>query len=163
MFCGMDFHTRLGLLAHISDKRVRSKVRGTSCGLLFLQSSPVPLPASLASSLNHRDRLLRKLALKDGHTHAIARVPATQTKRKSTFGIPARLLADVSPNGVRRRLQTKTSPVLGNLRYKPRKLLRIACGARPPRLHAKTTLVFVQERCVKRRVGSKTPSALTPY
>ena len=130
--CKTEFHTRLSLLAHLSYKRVGSKVRGTSCGILFCHSQPTLLSVEVARVLNNKDHELRKASLKCGLPHHIVTQPAVRHAWKSTAGIASILLAQVSPNSVRRRLSAKTALAFANLRYKPRKaqiILHVPKGA----------------------------------
>ena len=130
--CGTDFQHRLALITHLCDLRIRSKIRGACCGLLYLESSPVPLAPSLAEALNSRDRDLRSAALREGHTHALIRRPAVPSSRKCSRGIAPSVLSQVVVGGVR-RLSKKTPSTIGNLRYKPRTYVTVGHDGRPCR------------------------------
>ena len=60
--CGTEFQARLAVIAHLSEFRIRSKVRGTCCGIEYAKASPPPLSASIAEALNCKDRERRREA-----------------------------------------------------------------------------------------------------
>ena len=134
---------QIGSASALGDMRVRSKVRGTCCGRPFHDHPPPLLPADVAVALNARDRDLRKAAVKLGHTHVIARTPAKQASCKATKGIPSHLLPHISPNGVRRRLTSKTSSVVANLRFFQRNVVIRTETSANRRLSKKSTVIGV--------------------
>ena len=105
--CGVDFHSRLRLITHLGESRVRSAARGASCKTLFLASRPVKVDESELHRLNIIDQTARRLARAKGHTHEIASKPARRTKQS----ILKRPRKDSVP--VRRRLSRKTTDVFG--------------------------------------------------
>ena len=141
MHCCTIFASRVSLLGHLGDMRVRSKVRGTCRGKLFIANPPPLLPTDVADMLNARDKDLRKAALKQGHTHVISRVPAKKGAHSSTKGIPSHLLPQLSFDGVRRRLAVKTPSVIGNLRFFPRNIIVRTEQSVSRRLSKKSTVV----------------------
>ena len=141
MHCCTTFASRVSLLAHLGDMRVRSKVRGTCCGKPFLENLPPLLPTDVADMLNARDKDLRKAALKQGHTHVISRVPAKQGAHSSTKGIPSHLLPQLTVDGVRRRLAVKTPSVIGKLRFFRRNVIVRTERSVSRRLTKKSTVV----------------------
>ena len=168
-FCSTEFHDRYFLVTHLSDMRVRSKVRGTSCGILFAESCPTPLPAEQSARLNEKARVLRKRAGSAGLSRPLALAPALAGKRKVSAGIPAHLLRQLRPDGVRRRISAKMRPAFALLRFAPRKP---CCSDRSHpqvprrRLRMKTSLQQVlQDRplCGHKRLQVKTPSATSTY
>ena len=77
--CSTEFHTRLRLITHLSDKRVRSKVRGVSCRDAFLRSGPEPVSPDALAELNRVNDAMRAKAMKEGHTHPICVRSALRT------------------------------------------------------------------------------------
>ena len=69
--CHTEFASRLHLVNHLADKRVRSKVRQTNCGIVFLSADPRMVESSLFSTLMASDKLERQQARKLGHTRPI--------------------------------------------------------------------------------------------
>ena len=139
--CGTEFHTRLALVTHLCDKRIRSKVRGTSCGILYHDSNPTPLGVDAVAALNAKDRALRHSARKDGHTHSIAIRPAKAARSKVSKGIPSVLLSQVMANGVSRRLCSKTKPIIGRLKFRPRRYIVMQSGSRLRRVNVKSRVI----------------------
>ena len=64
-------HSRLHLVNHLADKRVRSKARQTNCGIVFLSADPPMVEAYLLSTFMASDKLERQQARKLGHTRPI--------------------------------------------------------------------------------------------
>ena len=128
MYCGTKFDCRGSLVLHLLDLRIRSKTRGTSCGLLYLQSKPTPLPRDQLTEL---DAVANKATCdprKTGHTQVRRRVPAkprktdmsqvphhpTDGRRANTKKPPARdapYVHDEAPPMKRRRLFVKSPAV----------------------------------------------------
>ena len=77
--CKTDFQSRLRLLTHLGEKRVRSKARGISCQKAFMNSNPAPVDTCLLEELNARDAAARKVARQAGRTHELAFVSARRT------------------------------------------------------------------------------------
>ena len=78
--CSTDYHTRVALLAHLSDFRIRLKIRNTCCAREYVASNPVQLPRDISEQVCDQARLLRKRAHADGHTHPIQKVLAKPPK-----------------------------------------------------------------------------------
>ena len=70
--CKCDFHSRLRLISHLSETRVRSKYSGTNCRLKMLERQLVPFDRAKLEALNEKDRLLRVSARKLGRSHVVA-------------------------------------------------------------------------------------------
>ena len=68
--CCTDFHQRIRLLAHLSDKRRNEQCRE------FVFALP-KIEASELERLDVVDRNLRRVASQAGHTHVLAHVPAS--------------------------------------------------------------------------------------
>ena len=127
--CHTVFHSRVHLVSHLAETRIRSKHRRTTCGTEFLDSNPQEIDPAVLERLNSTDRDAKKAALARGHTHVIATTPAMQSKpnksavdkhrhkfqpfvplrRLSTKSVPCRASGCVEVVPVR-RLGTKTSP-----------------------------------------------------
>ena len=73
--CGTRFHTRLRLMAYLTDKR------RTKC-LVWLQDNVPALSNQRVKDFDEDDRLARKEARRSGHTHAIAKEPAMTIQDK---------------------------------------------------------------------------------
>ena len=112
--CHTEYRSRLRLLAHLSDTRIRSKHRGTSCNAEFLASKPKRIDAEVLAELHKKDRLSRNAAIKLGHTHELATVPCQRLRPSVLTGILSNTVvlvdAPVLGPGVRRRLRGKPSP-----------------------------------------------------
>ena len=115
----------------------------TCCGKLFLESPPPLLPADVSDMLNARDKNLRRADFQQGHTHVISRIPAKMGSSKSTKGIPLNLLPQISANGVRRRLTSKTPSVVANLRFFERNIVFRTEQSVSRRLTKKSTVVVI--------------------
>ena len=146
MVCGTIFASRLLLVSHLSDNRVRSKVRGQPCGQVFLSRNPQPVDAQELQRIHDSERQIRRDAASRGHTHQIALVPAFNPRRSVLKGIKADLLARVVVGGARRRLNKKTSPILGSLRIKV----------------AEPMSAPLQPPSKRQRITAKTPAHLLP-
>ena len=72
--CSIVFGSRLRVISHLSDTR-RPKCRERVSAGDF----PV-LPKSALAKLSDRDRELKRLALREGHTHALASGAAVNAK-----------------------------------------------------------------------------------
>ena len=83
--CDTVFHSRIHLLTHLADKRVRSKHRLTSCGVDFLLTDPAEIDPIVLESLNSTDREAKKAALARGHTHVIASTLARKVRPRKTL------------------------------------------------------------------------------
>ena len=74
--CQVDFRSRLRLVTHASNSRVRSKTRQHTCRDVILSGILPKVPIDELGRLNARDRDARRAASKAGHSHEIARLPA---------------------------------------------------------------------------------------
>ena len=102
--CCTNFHTRTRLIAHLSDTRIRSKVRGTNCRAVFLADPSMHAVRSDSDHAIHKEAI--REAFRRGHTHQIAVRPASKGKPSVLKGTRAGCgLAPV----VRRRITCKTS------------------------------------------------------
>ena len=68
--CCMQFKARVSLLNHVSDRR-RPKCKE------FILESCLPLAACLVAELDEKDKELRRVARRRGHSHHIVTAPAT--------------------------------------------------------------------------------------
>ena len=66
--CKTTFASRVHLVNHLAEKRVRSKLRSTTCGAEFLSHSPPKVDMSLLATLVAIDRRERQEARKQGRT-----------------------------------------------------------------------------------------------
>ena len=64
--CSFTFGTRLRVISHLSDRR-RPKCRDR-----VIANEVAELPADVVTKLNDRVRVLKRLALRQGHTHVLA-------------------------------------------------------------------------------------------
>ena len=101
--CLTNFHSRVRLLCHLGDERIRSKKRMTTCNAVFSASNPNPIPLALLTELSCRDRTVRSAASKSGHTHELAVKPCTKRALNTEASFS---------NVKRRRLRQKTPAVL---------------------------------------------------
>ena len=69
------------MITHLSETRLRSRHRTSTCRDIFLMSNPALVPADVLASLHMRDTALRKNALKSGHSHVIVVKPAKRGAR----------------------------------------------------------------------------------
>ena len=67
--CGKNFHERVRLIAHVSDRR------RTACRDWLLEHVP-RLPEARAAALRLKNRELRRAAQQQGHSHHLATLPA---------------------------------------------------------------------------------------
>ena len=156
--CGTQFGNRLSLVAHLADRRVRSRVKGFSCGTLFHANLPPPLDQAILAELREEDKLARKKDLNKGHTHALVTKLASKAKASPLKGIAAKRLGLAKLHGCRRRLSGKTPALVANLRFQPRKRYRLAAKSKP-----RCFLLPSAMRCsstphlpVRKRIFSKT-------
>eukprot|EP00973_Karenia_brevis_P006048 822141-Karenia_brevis.AAC.1 len=98
--CGTDFIERPRLISHLSDARVRSRKRGTSCHDVFLKSMPPPLSAVEKARLRAKSAADLKKARRSGHTHVMASCPSRTDKKRS---LPTCAQADAEHQPKRRR------------------------------------------------------------
>ena len=70
--CACEFHSRLRLMRHLSETRIRSKHSKTNCRFEFLSTERIPIDPAMAVTLNEKDRICRRTARKSGHSHVIA-------------------------------------------------------------------------------------------
>ena len=78
--CGVDFRTRARLVKHLSERRVRSKYRTTTCHDVFLRSDPARVPDDSLQKLESRDASQHKQARKAGHTNVLAEMPCKRRR-----------------------------------------------------------------------------------
>ena len=116
--CATEFSHRHALIAHLSDNRVRSRVRATSCKAAFLAMDRPAPPVELVQSLNlvHRRKLGDAQRL-FGRTHVLVGKPANKPVKSVLSGVPAYVLRRVDPIGHRVRCRTKTCSKLAELRF----------------------------------------------
>ena len=105
--CLTDFHSRVRLITHLSDTRVRSKARRTSCNAMFLASKPPLVEQDVLERCTARDRCVRAQARKTGHTHEIAAIPCVRKRALAVDGTPTLMQQRMQK---RRRLNKKTAP-----------------------------------------------------
>ena len=97
--CGTDFRSRLRLMTHLSETRLRSKFATTTCRQQFLAKFTEVAPEESLNILNLRDRKARRSAYRSGRSHEIAVVPAK-------LSVQCKLAK--AGNRVRRRIRGKT-------------------------------------------------------
>ena len=121
--CMTTFAARAGLIAHLSEKRCRSKLRPFCCGQVFADSNPPRVPDAELAKLQAADREAKRIAGKQGHTHVLARKPAKVGKRGAAIVVPYACLYPV------KRVSAKRAPTWGpDFRCDFRKLLAVrAC------------------------------------
>ena len=115
--CGNDFRSRLRLISHLSETRIRSKHSSSNCRLSFLATRPSEVPAGLLARLNKIDADARRTARRQGRTHEIATVPAklSATWRVAKAGkqvrrrINGKTPVERTTYGLRRRLRSSGS------------------------------------------------------
>ena len=155
--CQTTFGHRLSLVAHLADRRVRSKVRGHSCGSIFQANLPPPLDSDILCRLREEDKVARKKALHEGHTHVLVAKLASNVKPSALKGIKTRTLGQAKRNGVKRRLFCKTPKLVANLRFEPRVRYRLARKSQPRFLFlpASSREGGQVEQGTRRRINSK--------
>ena len=95
--CSTDFFSRARLISHLSDKRIRSKTRGTNCHFQFLARPGVELSRQERTRLQEIQRQDVREARKSGHTHVIAVRPAVRTEPSVLKGIKRRARESAGP------------------------------------------------------------------
>ena len=105
--CETVFASRVALVTHLSEKRCRSKCRTFTCGQVFVSGSPPLVPEDELLRLQLTDRAAQKSALRQRHTHVLARKPASVGKRGGAIEIPRSCLIP------RKRISSKRVPVWG--------------------------------------------------
>ena len=100
--CSTDFGSRVRLITHLSDRRIRSKVRKTNCHYEFVRRSQSTIDSEQLATLHSKDSAARKAATKCGHTHVLADRPA---KRNAPS-----VLKKAGKEQPRRRLRGKQRP-----------------------------------------------------
>ena len=105
--CGSDFNSRVRLTTHLSDSRVRSKTRMTSCHAVFLASNPSLISQNVLERCRLRDRCIRAEARKQGRTHEIASVPCKRARTSIADHDPVIARGELPK---RRRLNRKSAP-----------------------------------------------------
>ena len=166
--CSTTFATRLHLVNHLAEKRVRSKFRAVNCGIEFLSRRPPPIEATLLSTLRSVEKEERQQARKKGHTRPIVSSAAQRgrpsclkglsSERMKRLCVPHRRLG--SKTDPRNSASCASRPVLGGglerLMSVPARTLQCTQQALPlqptKRLQAKTTPT---ESCMfKRHCGN---------
>ena len=106
--CFTIFASRLHLVSHLADKRVRSKTRGTNCGMIFIARNPSCIDSAVLSSLFAAEKVARQQARKQGHTRPTVESAAKRGTPSCLKGWSARRskLALLP----RKRLSVKTDP-----------------------------------------------------
>ena len=100
--CLTDFGSRVRLITHLSDRRIRSKVRKTNCHYEFIKRSQYKIDSEQLAVLHSKDSDARKAANKNGHMHVLADRPA---KRNAPS-----VLKKARSEQPRRRLRGKQRP-----------------------------------------------------
>ena len=100
--CGTDFHSRVRLLTHAADKRVRSITRGKSCYQQIMDMQLPRVPLGELERLQKQEREECRDAGRRGHSHPLAINPAKRTKPS--------VLKQQRSDYVRRRLVGKQPP-----------------------------------------------------
>ena len=94
--CHTKLACRANLISHLSETRIRSKFQSKTCKQMFLDTGPPVVDPSLLLRLNDTDRLARRNASRNGHTHIIANAPAVigargaRVKMSSSKLVPTR-------------------------------------------------------------------------
>ena len=95
--CDSDFRNRFRLISHLSDQRVFSRTRGTSCHIEFMKSAPQPLPEQTRARLRVQQTEALCNARSAGHKHVIAHMPSLRGRPsvlKKTRGAPSRSIPE---------------------------------------------------------------------
>ena len=69
--CSTVFGSRMALVQHLSETRLRSKHRCATCKDAFLATNPPPIPLDVLKAFQATDRADRRSARRQGHTHAL--------------------------------------------------------------------------------------------
>ena len=104
--CRSDFHSRMRLVAHLSDTRVRSRVRGTNCHSVFMASHDVLPTSFLDSGLNAALGESRRRARAVGSTHEKATLRCASGRPSVLKGLTPTLQQRGLPN---RRISVKST------------------------------------------------------
>ena len=146
------FGSRLSLVAHLSDFRLRSKTRNTNCAWQFRESNPVKIDSELLGKLRDDNRVARKEAYDVGRSHPVVDRLAVRGRKSCLKAIPSRLLPYVCPHGSRRRATYKKPECVANLKLKNtperelrlqgigKSIFRVPTKSRPEYLFLKTPL-----------------------
>ena len=111
--CHADFRCRSRLISHLSDKRIRSKTRGTNCYYLFLNNTRVAPSEDEQRRLQNAHQKAIRTARLNGHTHVLADLPAQRSATCILKGIKRKQrAASCLPGVCKRRLTFKQSPPL---------------------------------------------------
>ena len=100
--CRTDFFSRVRLLTHAAEKRIRFVTRGKSCSEVIMSMNLPLVPEQELKQLQILEREERHAALRSGQTHPIASKPARRSRPsvlKSRSDVP-----------IRRRLVGKQPP-----------------------------------------------------
>ena len=120
--CKSEFHTRLRLVAHLSDHRIRSKLRGTNCHHEFLKIPGAILSegTALSPALRQQQNAALTVARAGGHSRVLAKRAAIKGRPNILHGFVPK------PYHMRNRISSKTSPADLRLRYPSANTLKIA-------------------------------------
>ena len=136
--CHTEFASRLHLVNHLADKRVRSKVRQTNCGIVFLSADPPMVEASLVSTLMASDKLERQQARKVGHTRPIVGAAAKKGGPSCLKGVSTACAKRryAPPTDVKVAKPTPGTALRVDKAALPAEIVYSILQARPPCLHA---------------------------
>ena len=113
--CLTEYHSRVRLLNHLGDRRIRSKTRGVSCHDMFLSANPAPVSNEILTELLGKDRASRRDARNLGRTHELV-------TRSAERNAPSVLKRSPNEAQVRRRIRGKRPDPNGNLIAKNRRV-----------------------------------------
>ena len=77
LVCHTDFRSRMRPIKHLSETRVRSQHRTTSCRAEFLSSNAVKVPQEIFEELEAKDKAKSREIRRSGHKHELADLPST--------------------------------------------------------------------------------------
>ena len=77
--CAVQFESRIRVIAHVSEKRMRGKSQ-VSCRLMLEQGTFPTVPAALLTQLDEQDRLSRRVARRNGKSQPKVHVPAKRSR-----------------------------------------------------------------------------------
>jgi len=108
--CRVNFHTRVHVLRHVSEKRCRAKVKYKTCREQLLERKFPVVDATALQSAHELDRNLRAQARKRGRTQVLVEVPAKRARWANQYSAgDAKVSAEVLPicEAPRRRIRGK--------------------------------------------------------
>ena len=86
--CLSDLNSRVCPIIHLSDMRIRSNTRETSCNALFRAPSSAVMPRDVLEGLNEKARAARAMVTKNGVPLKIAALPCKRAVRPAFQGEP---------------------------------------------------------------------------